>query len=118
MVRGHRTEPEEPRRRSRPATTPEGRENQLVNLAVELAERQMREGTASAQVISHYLKLGSTREVLEQDRLRAENELLRAKVDAMASQKNIEELYTKAIQAMKFYSGGDPEEESDEYPDD
>ena len=115
MVSRRSSEPDDPSRRRRPATTPEGRENQLVSLAVELAEKQMREGTASAQVISHYLKLGSTREVLEQDRLRAENELLRAKVESMASAKNIEKLYVDAIKAMKFYAGGDPE---DEYDDD
>ena len=92
----------------RPATTPEGRENQLVSLAVDLAERQMLEGTASAQVISHYLKIGSTRERLEQERLARENELLKAKVDAMASTKRIEELYQVALNAMRTYAGQEP----------
>lgn len=88
-----------------PATSFEGRENQLVSLAVDLAERQMREGTASAQVISHYLKLGSTRERLEQERLSQENELLKARVDAMASAKRVEELYMQALNAMRSYAG-------------
>jgi hypothetical protein len=92
----------------RPATTPEGRENQLVSLAVDLAERQMLEGTASAQVISHYLKIGSTRERLEQERLSRENELLKAKVDAMASTKRIEEIYQLALNAMRTYNGQEP----------
>lgn len=88
-----------------PATTPEGRENQLVALAVDLAEQQLSEGTASAQVITHYLKLGSTREKLEQERLVKENELLQAKVESMASVKRIEELYETALNAMRTYAG-------------
>jgi hypothetical protein len=97
-----------------PATTLEGRENQMVSLAVDLAERQLREGTASAQVISHYLKLGSTRERLEQDRIEQENELLRARVDAMASAKKVEELYAQALEAMRSYAGLDDPETIDD----
>jgi hypothetical protein len=100
-----RSDDEAPPSRRRPATTPAGRENQLVVLATDLAERQMREGTASAQVISHYLKLGSSREQLEQARLAAENELLRARVEEMASRQRVEELYTAALNAMRSYSG-------------
>lgn len=88
-----------------PATTPEGRENQLIAAAVDLAEEQLRNGTASAQVITHYLKLGSTRERLEQERLMRENELMEAKIKNMASAANIEKLYTDAINAMRGYSG-------------
>lgn len=98
------------RLRRPPATTPEGRENQMVSLAVDLAEKQLLEGTASAQVISHYLKLGSTRERLEQERLEQENKLLEARVDAMASAKRVEELYSQALNAMRSYAGfEDPE---------
>lgn len=92
----------------RRATTPEARENQLVALAVDLSEKQLREGTASSQVITHYLKLGSTRERLEQERLGVENELGRAKVEAMASAKRVEELYGAALNAMRSYAGQDP----------
>ena len=87
------------------ATTPEARENQLVSLAYDLAEQQLAEGVASAQVITHYLKLGSTREKLEQERLAQENELLKAKVESMASVKRIEELYETALNAMRSYAG-------------
>ena len=88
-----------------PATTPEGRENQLVSLAVDLAEQQLVQGTATSQVITHYLKLGSTREKLEQERIAKENELLQAKVESMASVKRIEELYETALDAMRSYAG-------------
>jgi hypothetical protein len=98
----------------RPATTLEGRENQLIVLATELAEKQLREGTASSQVISHYLKLGSTRERLEQQRLEAENDLLRAKSEAMLSAAKVEELYTSALAAMRSYSGQPPLEQTDD----
>lgn len=94
----------------RPATTPEARENQLVSLAVDLAEKQIKEGTVSSQVLTHYLKLGSSRERLEQERLRRENHLLEAKAEAMASAKRVEELYGQALKAMRNYSGQDPVE--------
>lgn len=91
--------------RRRPATTPEGREQQLIADAVDLAEKQIRAGTASAQVISHFLKLGSSRERLEQERLTHENELTKVKIEAMASQGRIEVLYKDALDAMKTYQG-------------
>ena len=100
--------------RSRPATTPEGRENQLVSLAVVLAEKQLREGTASSQVISHYLKLGTSREQLEQEKLSRENKLLDAKVEQIASAKKVEELYSEALGAMRSYSGNEPLEDDDD----
>lgn len=101
-----------------PATTPENRESQLVSLANDLAERQLLEGTATSQVITHYLKLGSTRERLEQERLARENELLKAKVETLASGKRSEELYEAALNAMRAYSGNEPDSyEYDEYED-
>lgn len=99
----------EPRRP--PAKTPDGRENQLVGLAVDLAEEQLRKGTATSQVITHYLKLGSSREKLEQERLSNENALLVAKKENMASAARVEELYETAIAAMRAYAGEDVREE-------
>lgn len=89
----------------KPATTLEGRENQLIALAVDLAEEQLRNGTASSQVITHYLKLGSTTERLEQKMKAQRIELDAAKTEAIQSAKHIEELYTNAIAAMRDYSG-------------
>ena len=96
----------------RPAFTPEGRENQMISLAVDLAERQLREGTASSQVITHFLKLATTKAELEKEKLRQENELLRAKTKSLESQDNSEQLYKDAIAAMKRYGGhgGDPDD--------
>ena len=94
-------------RKKPPAMSLEARENELISLAVGLAEQQLREGTASAQVITHYLKLASTRESLEKEKIRRENELLRAKVDSIESEKRSEELYAQAIEAMRRYSGQD-----------
>ena len=96
----------------RPALTPESRENQLISLAVDLAEKQLMEGTASSQVITHYLKLGSTREKLEKEKIELENELTKAKTEAVNATKQADELYRNAIEAFKSYSGhGD----SDDY---
>lgn len=115
MARPKREPTDTPPRR-RPATTPEARENQLVSMAFDLAEKQLRDGTASSQVVTHYLKLGSSREKLEQERLRRENVLLKTKAEAMESAKRVEELYGKALDAMRSYAGhtlaiGDGEDE-------
>lgn len=100
-----------PKRARRPAISPEARENQMISYAVDLAEQQLLDGTASSQVITHYLKLGSSRERLERERLEEENKLLRAKTEQLQSQKRMEELYAEAIKAMQNYSGhGDPDE--------
>jgi len=104
--------PSDASKRGRPALTPEARENQLISLAVDLAEQQLRDGTASSQVITHYLKLGSSREKVEQELKQKELELMQAKTEALQSQKRMDELYAEAIKAMKNYGGhGD----SDEY---
>lgn len=104
------------RKPRKPATTDVGRENQLISLASDLAERQLSDGSASSAVITHYLKLGSTREKLEQKRIENENLLLSAKVDQLASAKKVEELYSKALDAMREYSGGGESEEGlDDY---
>ncbi len=92
-------------RKMRPALTPEARENQLISLAIDLAEKQLQEGTASSQVITHYLKLGSTREKLEKERLRLENELVQAKTESIHSQQHAEEIYAEAMAAFRQYSG-------------
>ena len=103
-ARKRRQEGHETRRK--PATTPEARENELVSLASDLAERQLREGTASSQVITHFLKTGSTRETLERQKLETDIELAGAKIEAMESHKRMEVLYEDAITAMKSYAGG------------
>lgn len=99
----------------RPALTPEARENQLIYLATNLAEQQLLDGTASSQVITHYLKLGSTKERIEKEILEKQKELIEAKTASLQSAKRVEELYNNAIAAMRRYSGhGDDEEEYDE----
>ena len=93
----------------RPALTPEARENQMIFLATELAEQQLRDGTASSQVITHYLKLGSSKEKLERDILKEQKKLITARTEALESSKRIEELYENAIAAMREYGGHDNE---------
>lgn len=94
-----------------PGQTLEARENQLILLATNLAEEQLRNGTASSQVISHYLRLGTTRERLEQERLRNENALARAKTEKIQSDRHLEELFEEVTGAMRAYRG---EEDYDE----
>lgn len=100
-------------RKMRPALTPEARENQLISLATDLAEQQLRDGTASSQVITHYLKLGTTKEKIEREILEKQKELITAKTEALQSAKRVEELYTNAIKAMRRYSGHGDEVEDE-----
>ena len=102
---------ESPNYSSPPAATPEGRENQLIALAVNLAEKQLMEGTASAQVITHYLKLGSTKERMEREMMKEQIKLLTAKTEALKSAKHVEELYAEAMSAFRRYSGQDSYED-------
>lgn len=92
-------------RQIRPALTPEARENQMISLAVDLAEKQLREGTASSQVITHYLKLGSTKDRIEREILEKQKELIEAKTKSYQSAEEMKELYLNALEAMKRYSG-------------
>lgn len=92
-------------RKRPPARSPEARENQLVALAINLAEKQLEEGTASSQVITHYLKLGSTKEKIEKEILIEQKSLIKAKTDAIKSTQRSEALYADAIRAMRRYSG-------------
>jgi len=93
------------KRRRPPAKTPEARENQLVALAVDLAEAQLSKGTASSQVIAHFLKIGSTKDRVEKEILVLQKELIQAKTEAIQSAKKTEELYANALSAMRTYSG-------------
>jgi hypothetical protein len=105
--------PKSTTRRRPPAMTPEARENQIINKALNEIERQIEAREASSQILSHYAKLGSTRERLEQERLLREVDLLERKASAMDSAKRIEELYDEAIAAMRSY-GGQPEQRHDD----
>jgi hypothetical protein len=117
MVSERRTDSKKSRPRRPPATTPEARENQLIAKAVDLAERQLTDGTASAQVISHFLKMGSSREYLEQELVAETVALKRAQRENMASAARVEELYGAAIDAMRSYSGQPARQPQDDYDD-
>lgn len=98
-------------KRGRPALTPEARENQLISLAMDRAEQQLRDGTASSQVICHFLKAGASRAELEKEKLKRENLVLEAKAKAYESGEEIKELYENAIKSMRIYAGqGDLDE--------
>ena len=114
MRRSRRTADSQDTYSQKPALTPEARENQLIALAVDLAEKQMREGTASAQVITHYLKLGSTKEKLEKEILERQKSLIEAKTESLKSAQRIEELYANALDAMRSYSPTQTDDDVDE----
>src|SRR5574344_2866959 len=98
-------------RKIRSALSPEARENQMISLAMALAEQQLLAGTASSQLITEFVKRGSTKARIEQEILEEQKQLIEAKTQSLQSAKNIEELYVKALEAMKNYSGrGDPDD--------
>ena len=100
------------RRQMRPALTPEARENQMISLAMDLAEQQLRDGTASSQLITEFVRRGSTKARLEKEILAEQKELMAAKTENLRSAQRIEELYEGAIKAMRRYSGqGEPDED-------
>lgn len=92
-------------RKGRPALTPEARENQLISLAIDLVEERLRNGTASSQETTHFLKLGSTTARMEKEKLRLETELVKAKTSQINSSESSEKLYSEAIKAFQKYSG-------------
>jgi hypothetical protein len=102
-------------RRIRPGLTPESREDQLVALAINLAEEQLLAGTASSQVISHFLKIGSTKERIEKEILKEQKDLIKAKTEALKSEKRVEELYEEALKAMRRYAGQDSINDEDDF---
>lgn len=105
-------------RKSRPAISVENRENQLIAEAMDCAEEQLRNRTASSQVITHFLKLGTVKAELELEKLRKENALLEAKKESLESAQRSEELYKNALNAMRLYSGQGGVSNSDEDEDD
>ena len=94
-----------------PVESFEARENQLISLAMDRAEKQIREGTVSSQVLTHFLKLGTEKASLENEKIKNENEMLKAKVETLRSQQRSEELYQQALNAMRSYAGLDDFEE-------
>lgn len=106
MSKGSENPPEPTQyKRQRPAATVEGRESQLIALAIDRVEERMLNGTATAQEYIHYLKLGSTKERLEKEKLELELELVKAKTEALQASKQSEAMYQEAIEAFKKYSG-------------
>ena len=86
-----------------PALNPDARENQMISLAQDLAEQRLRDGTASSQLVVHYLKLGTAKARLEKQLLSAQVELAKAKTEAYHAAKENAETYKKAVEAMRRY---------------
>lgn len=101
----------------RPAMSPEAYENRLINKAYKAVEKRIDSGEATAAELVHFLREGSMKQQYELDKLKKENELLRAKTEAIASQKEVKELYTQAINAFRRYSGQPSYEDEDDLDD-
>lgn len=101
--------------------TPEARENFLINLAMDLAEKKLRDGTASSQVLTHFLTLATMKEQLQNEKLRSDLEVARAKIKQIEMQEDIKVLYENAMTAFKSYGGyqdDEIEEDEEEYDED
>ena len=103
----------EDQRKAPPATTPEGRDNQLAALAYQFAEKRLRNGTATAQEVVYFAKQGSTAAKTELEILERQKELITAKTESIQSAKRVDELYAEAIAAMRTYSGDRGGEDED-----
>lgn len=103
------------RRRTRPPMDPDARENEMINLASNLAEQQLRDGTASSQVITHYLKLGTAKARLEKTLLQEQINLAKAKTKSYQTAEQTEATIREAVEAMKRYKGASEEEFDDSY---
>lgn len=115
MPRGKTSKPLSSKRKTRTPMSAEARESQLISLAIDLAEQQLRDGTASSQVITHYLKLGSSKDKLERQILEKQKDLIGAKTKAYQSSEKIEKLYADALEAFRQYGGyGKNEGDSDD----
>lgn len=115
MARTKKSSDDSTTRKQRPAITPEARENQMIALAVDQAEAMLRAGNASPSIIIHYLKLATTKEQLEKEKLIEENKLLRAKTEAIASSEEQKEMYVQAINAFKKYSGNGADDDISDF---
>ena len=115
MAKGRTTSSSGSSQKIRPALTPEARENQLISLAIDLAEKQLLDGTASSQVITHYLKLGSTKERIEKEILGEQKKLITAKTEALQSAPRMEALYKNALDAMREYGGHGRQVDEDDH---
>lgn len=116
MARIKKESPESKKRKTAPASTPEGRQAQIAAAAVDLAEKRILDGTASNQLVLHYLKIADPMRKVEQEILEKQKELIVAKTENLASQKKIEELYADAIKAMTRYNGGSTEDDYEDLP--
>lgn len=113
MARDKAKEGSEPVQRMRPALTPEGREQQMIALAINAAEKQLLEGTASSQVITHYLKLGTERERLERIKIEHDIRLSDAKAESLKTQQRLDEMFADFMQSFRDYSGDYEEVDGD-----
>lgn len=110
-----KVKPDSSKPRMRKAITPEARENQMISLAMDLAEQQLRDGTASSQLITEFVKRGSTKARLEKEILAEQRELMAAKTENLKSAQRIEELYTEALNAMRHYNGQGEDTDEEEW---
>lgn len=113
MKKANLSDSSEPRRRRRPPLTPEAEENEMINLAYNLARKQLEEGTASSQVITHFLKLAADKEQkdIEKEILQKQRDLVVAKTEDLKSKKKSEEFYERVISVLRSYNGVGDEDE-------
>ena len=118
MAKYQRANSKEPKKESqKPPTTPEAKERQMIAYAMDLAEEQLKNGKASSQLITHFLKLGTENAKLERLKLEQESRLLEAKVDSLRNAEEKDVDYGKVIQALKKYQGEVNDDEEDDYED-
>lgn len=82
-------------------------EKRLIAKAYAEAERRIDNGTATSEMICLFLKAGSNKHYIDEQKTQAELDYTRAKVDLVRSQIKTEEMIVAAMDAMKMYQGVD-----------
>ena len=95
-----------------PAMSLEGRDAQMASLAYDVVEQRMRDGTATSQETTYFLKLANKNQALEKIKLEKQIELLEAKTEQIKAAKRMDEVYMDAIAHFKIYAGDNDDEEN------
>lgn len=92
-----------------PPLSDKDHEAKLISLTLQMAEQQLIDGTASSQVMTHFLRLGSIRSKVELEKLRLENNLLTEKIQSEKMGQQLKEMFQDVMESLRDYQAPPPE---------
>lgn len=87
-----------------PPLNHESRLNKITDLVLSQVEKQLKDGTVSSQIATFFLNHDLEKKTLELERLRLENDHLRAKIKSEESKQNLEDQINEVMEALKSYT--------------